>query len=268
MPLSAPPAPTLSGPERYVIPNLRNACRILQELGLHAEGLKAAELARRLRVPVTTTLRIMSTLLLEGYVRKVDGRFKLGPVLIRLGQAALAATEIRELALPVLRDLTAATDETSHLAIPSGDQSLIVAVQDSPHPLGAASRPGFLADLHCSSTGKVFLAHVHAHRLEALYGKKPPAARTPRTLTTLAALAREAATTRERGYGLDNEEFYPGVRCLAAPVHAPDGSVIAAIGITAATSRFTLARVPAVVAAVTKRAAELTRLLGGSPRAA
>ena len=37
-----------------------------------------------------------------------DGRFELGPVLIQLGHASLAGTEIRELALPVLEKLTAA----------------------------------------------------------------------------------------------------------------------------------------------------------------
>jgi len=263
MTVSAPPARPRSGPERYVIPNLRNACRVLKELGAHPDGLKVAELARRLRVPVTTTLRIMSTLLLEGFVRKVDGRFELGPVLIQLGQASLAGTEIRQVALPVLQDLTAATEETSHLAIPCDDQALIVAVQDSPHPLRAASRPGFLADLHCSSTGKVFLAHLHADRLDALCARRPLPARTARTQTTVAALRREIEVTRARGYGFDNEEFHPGVRCLAAPVYAPDGTVVAALGITAASTRFTLARLDHLAATVTRHAAELTRRLGG-----
>ena len=192
MPATRPAAPNL---ERYVIPNLRNACRILKLLGRHPNGLKAADLARDLRIPVTTTLRIMTTLSLEGLARKVEGRFELGPVLIQLGNAALAGTEIRELALPVLQQLTAATDETSHLAIPCDDRALIVAVQDSPHPLRAASRPGFLADLHCSSTGKVFLAFLHRARIAEIVAENPPSARTPLTQTTLAAIKREAERT-------------------------------------------------------------------------
>ncbi len=259
MPATRPAAPNL---ERYVIPNLRNACRILKLLGRHPNGLKAADLARDLRIPVTTTLRIMTTLSLEGLARKVEGRFELGPVLIQLGNAALAGTEIRELALPVLQQLTAATDETSHLAIPCDDRALIVAVQDSPHPLRAASRPGFLADLHCSSTGKVFLAFLHRARIAEIVAENPPSARTPLTQTTLAAIKREAELTRKRGFSLDNEEFNPGVRCLAAPVFASDGSVAAAIGITAATVRFTPARVPEMAEKVRGLANELSRLMG------
>lgn len=250
--------------ERYVIPNLRNACRILKLLARHPDGYKAAEIARDLRIPVTTTLRIMATLRLEGYVRKVEGRFELGPVLIHLGSASLAGTEIRSAALPVLQELTNRTDETSHLAVPCDDRALIVAVQDSSHPLRAASRPGFLADLHCSSTGKCFLAFAHRARLEALYRKAKPEPRTSHTLASLADLTREIEATAKRGYSLDDEEFNLGVRCLAAPVYASDGTCVAAIGITASTVRFTRARIPEIAGIVTQAAAELSRLIGYS----
>jgi DNA-binding IclR family transcriptional regulator len=248
--------------ERYVIPNLRNACRILKLLGRHPHGLKAAEIARELKIPVTTTLRIMTTLSLEGLARKVEGRFELGHGLIQLGNAALAGTEIREIALPLLRKLSQETEETSHLAVPCDGRALIVAVQDSPHPLRAASQPGFLADLHCSSTGKVFLAWLYYDRLAEVLGETVRTKRTPKTLTTLKEIKHEAEITRARGFSLDDEEFNPGVRCLAAPVFAADGTIAGAIGITAATIRFTEKRIPEMAGKVRAIAAELSRLLG------
>lgn len=261
--------PATPSQERYVIPNLRNACRILKLLGRSPDGLKGADIGRTLAIPVTTTLRIMTTLHLEGLVRKNGALFELGPVLIQLGNASLAGTEIRTAALPVLESLTAQTDETSHLAIPCDDRSLIVAVQDSPHPLRAASRPGFLAELHCSSTGKTLLAFLHHLRLNEFYGPgaERPTKRTPRTHTSLHEISREAELTRKRGYALDDEEFAPGIRCLAAPVFASDGTVAAAIGITASTVRFTKERIPEMARKVRSAAAELSRLLGhGAPR--
>lgn len=250
--------------ERYVIPNLRHACRILKHLGQHPEGLKASEVARSLGTPVTSTLRILTTLHLEGFARKVDGRYELGPVLIQLGNAAMAGTEIRELALPLLRRLTAETDETAHVAIPCDERALIVAVQDSPHPLRAASRPGFLAELHCSSTGKLFLAHLYRDKIAEIVAETRPTRRTVSTLTTANELKREAELTLKRGYSLDNEEFNPGVRCLAMPVFGADGTVVAAIGITASTIRFTPERIPEMAAKVGSAAAELSRLMGHS----
>src|SRR3954463_9934157 len=186
-----PPPVATTTQERYVIPNLRNACRILKLLGENADGFKIADIGRTLDVPVTTTLRIMTTLHLEGLVRKQGALYELGPVLIQLGNASLAGTEIRSAALPVLEKLTAQTDETAHLAIPCDDRSLIVAVQDSPHPLRAASRPGFPAELHCSSTGKTFLAFLHQDRLPEVCVAARLSKRTAHTLTSLAEIRRE-----------------------------------------------------------------------------
>jgi len=75
-------------------------------------------------------------------------------------------------------------------------------------------------------------------------------------------IRRECDLTRKRGYSLDDEEFNLGVRCLAAPVFASDGSVAAAIGVTAATVRFTKERIPEIAVAVRDAATELSRLLG------
>ena len=263
MPSPAPvPGDDLAALERYQIPNLRNACRIQKLLATRTDGFTVTEISRELKVPYTTTLRIMATLQLEGFVRKDGGRFELGPVVIHIGNASLAGTEIRDLALPVLEALTARTEETSHLAIPCEGRPLIVAVQDSPHPLRAASRPGFLAEPHCSSTGKVLLAFHCPERADEILGRGPLHRRTAHTLTKPAEVKRDLELTRRRGYSLDDEEYHPGVRCLAAPVVGSDGKAIAAIGITAATVRFTKERIPEIAEIVRQAAQELSGSLG------
>jgi IclR family acetate operon transcriptional repressor len=250
--------------ERYVIPNLRNACRTLKLLRGHPGGLKAAEIARMLGIPVTTTMRITATLQIEGLVQKTDGRYGLGPALIHLGNAALAGTDLRKLALPLLEKLTLQTSETSHLAVPCNERSLIIAVQDSPHPLRAASPAGFLTDLHCSATGKIFLAHVFSEQFAKFHAAEPPYRHTARTLTKRAELEREIELTRRRGYSIDDEECHAGVRCIAAPIFSSTGNVVAAIGITAAAVRLAEKRIPEVAAKVRAVAAEASRLLGYS----
>ena len=50
-------------------------------------------------------------------MRKNDGRFGLGPALIHLGNAALAGTDVRKVALPLLQKLTL-NGENLHLAVP------------------------------------------------------------------------------------------------------------------------------------------------------
>jgi IclR family acetate operon transcriptional repressor len=253
--------------ERYVIPNLRNACRVLKLLREHPSGLKAADLARALGIPVTSTMRIATTLQLEGLVQKSDGRYGLGPVLIYLGNAALAGTDIRRIALPVLKKLARDSSETAHLAVPCNERSLIIAVEDSPHPLRVASSAGFLTDLHSSSTGKIFLSYVFNRQFSGFEAMEAPYRHTERTLTRKPDLEREIELTRKRGYSVDNEECHFGVRCVAAPIFSPGGSVVAAMGITAATVRLAEKRIPEMAARVKAAAAELSGLLGhvGNP---
>ncbi len=248
--------------DKYVIPNLRNACRVLKALGQENRGMKVADLARRLKIPSTTTLRIVHTMVTEGLLRREDNLVFLGPVLIHLGARTSADTEIRELAQPVLEALSLATDETSHLALPCDDRSLIVSVRDSPHPLRAASSPGTLTELYSSATGKVFLGLLHADRIKAILQRHPPRPRTSRSLTTFEELTAEVAKVRDLGFGIDDEEFHPGVRCLAAPVTGSNGQVVAAVGITAAAVRFTRERIPEIAAHVQRAARDLSAVLG------
>ncbi len=248
--------------DRYTIPNLRNACRVLKLLGQANRGMKVADLARRLDLPSTTALRIVHTLTQEGLLRREDNLLFLGPVLIHLGARTSADTEIRELAQPLLQKLGHLTGETAHLALPCDDRSLIVSVYDSPHPLRAASSPGTLTDLYTSSTGKVFLAFLHADRIAAILALHPPPARTSRSLTTLAQLTAETERVHAQGYAIDDEEFHPGVRCVAAPVTGHGGQVVAALGITAAAARFTRERIPEMSAKVVGLARELSAVLG------
>ena len=256
------PSDELAALERYQIPNLRNACRIQKLLATRPDGFTVTEISRELRIPYTTTLRIMATLQLEGFARKVGGKFELGPVVIHIGNASLAGTEIRDFALPVLEALTARTEETSHLAIPCEGRPLIVAVQDSPHPLRAASRPGFLAEPHCSSTGKALLAFHYHDRVDEILGRGPLHRRTSHTMIKPADVKRDLELTRKRGFSLDDEEYHPGVRCLAAPVRSAEGAVVAAIGITAASIRFTKDRIPEISAKVLSAARELSEKIG------
>lgn len=224
--------------EKYVIPNLRNACRLLKALAERNEPLSISNLAKKLHLPATSALRIVCTLELEGFVRRDRGEVRLGPALIYLGGTALKDTEIQREALPVLRTLAEAANETAHVAVPCDRRSLIVAVNDSPHPLRAASRPGTLTDLHCSSTGKVFLAYTFYEDLEEVLPALGLKKYTDKTFVSVNQLRKEIEIIRKLGYGVDDQEFHPGVRCLAAPVYGSSGLVIAAIGITAAATRF------------------------------
>ena len=93
-----------------------------------------------------------------------------------------------------------------------------------------------IRDRHCTALGKAFLAFGRAQ----IPDSQP--AFTPRTLTTRRALLEEIERTRTRGYSIDDEEFAPGIRCVARPIYDESGAMIAAIGVSGPSVRVTDAR--------------------------
>jgi DNA-binding IclR family transcriptional regulator len=246
----------------YQIPSLSKACRLLAWLASAPDGRTVSSAAREIQIPRTTAFRVLRTLCSEGLVEDVDGKYRVGPGLVRLGLLALQSVEIPARAEPVLQRLAQATGETAHLAVRAGEQMLIVQVADSPHPIRAASRPGALVAMHCAAAGKAFLAALPQPAVADLLERLVLERRTSRTLTTVTALEAELKKIRRQAYAVDNEEYYEGVRCLAVAVHDAHGDAVGALGVTAAASRFTNKRIPEIADAVTSAARTLSQALG------
>jgi IclR family KDG regulon transcriptional repressor len=62
------------------------------------------------------------------------------------------------------------------------------------------------------------------------------------TITSIAQLLEELRNIRKQGYALDNEEYYEGVRCVAAPIRA-GGRIAAAVSITGSIFSMTMDRI-------------------------
>src|SRR6185503_11725815 len=104
---------------------------------------------------------------------------------------------------------------------------------------------GMSVPLHCSALGKVLLAYGAAQ----LSGQLPGSAlerRTDKTVTSEAALRTELATVRARGYAVTDEELEPGLIAVATPIRGYDGAVVAALSVSAPTTRLSRDSLPAV----------------------
>lgn len=248
--------------DKYIIPNLRNACRILKWMREHPAGHTLQDISENLKIPRTTTLRILKTLQAEHLIREENRNYNLGASLISLGMGARAGIEIRNIALPHLKHLTDQSGETCHLAIPMEGRSMIIEVNLSAHPLRATSRAGAIVDLNCSATGKVFMAYVYFDRLKDLVPREGFVKKTPNTLTTFEELEKEAILIRKQGYSIDEEEFFTGVRCMAVPVSDSENQVVAAVGMTASVQRFPRSKIRKICRLLQEASLSIAQELG------
>lgn len=252
----------------YVIPNLANACKVLELVARSARGLSLSELEQQLSLPRTTAFRILQTLCIEGLLCKQGRKYLVGNTLFRLGLDLINHHPLQQQALPQLQQLVLQTGLTAQLVLPQQHQALIVAVVDSaaavncaevaqkPNLQQMAARPGFCAALNCSAAGKVFLAHLYFDELEQLSGGFER--HTTQSITDLARLRVELPRIQARGYALDEQEYRDGVRCLAAPVRDERGVVVAAVGVTGSVALFPELATATVAAAVKQAAIQIS----------
>lgn len=211
--------------------SVERALHILVEL---APGpVTISELARRLNVHRTTSLRLLRVLEDEQFVRRdPEGRYRLGPRMITLAYAALEGYDSRSAAHSHIRALGARCGQTVHLAALEGDRLVYLDKVESQQAVRMYSRIGATAPLHATGVGKAILAHLAPEIRAELLGDPPYRRCTPNTHIDLESLEQDLQTVARRGWALDDFEHEEFIHCVAAPVFDTTGNVVAAISIS------------------------------------
>ncbi|MFI9508137.1 IclR family transcriptional regulator [Nocardia sp. NPDC052566] len=194
---------------------LAGAFALLEQL-THSDEVGLSELARTAGVPKSTAYRLLGQLVAEGAVERRAGRYRLGPRVFRLGQTWQPAHLLRTASAEPMRQL-AARGRHGTYAVAVADRGRIMIVGaigrelDAVMPLraGALLPPGGAAAQILSPTVTEYTPPEGISRAEWL------------RLTTAA---------RARGLAYDMDIRRRGIVCVAAPVHGPEGEVVAALG--------------------------------------
>lgn len=241
------------------------ASRTLAVLGAYDAAhphLTLSQIARRAGLPLSTTHRLVAELVAwRGLARRPDGRYEIGRRVWDLGLLAPVSRGLRDLALPFLQDISAATGENAHLAVRDGLSALYVERISGRGSVPILSRAGSRLPLHATGVGKVLLAYAPDDVIEE-------ALQHARRLTTYTVVAptllrSQLAEVCRRGYAATAEEMSLGTRSIAVPVFEEEGrgEVIASLGIVVGTARRDLSRLVPVLAVAARG---LSRTVAGA----
>jgi DNA-binding IclR family transcriptional regulator len=239
------------------------AARLLAEVIHSADPVTFTELTIATGLAKSTTSRLLLALERNGLVRRDDnGRFLPGEMFVSFAWRGGADASLVAVAQPFMDRLGKSTGETINLGIANGAAAETIAQVDCTYPIGGTNWVGLSVPLHASALGKVLLAHGAA-QLPA----GPLAKVTEKSITSEATLRAELAGVRARGYAVTDEELEPGLIAIAAPVFRYDGAVVAALSVSAPTSRIRRDIATAVARRCVEEAAGLSSALGHRPRA-
>lgn len=171
-------------------------------------------------MPKPTLHRMLQQLEAAGLLfRQGDGRqYGTGTRLRRLAENLLLNSTQFGARHAVLRELVDEVGESCNITALSGDEVVYLDRVETPEPLRFYLRPGSRVPVHCSASGKIILSQVAPGQRRKLLGHASLKQYTPKTVTDLDKLEEQFVRARRDGFAMDDEEFLPGLICVAVLV--------------------------------------------------
>lgn len=252
---------------RYRVRSVERALDVLELLAeAGADGMRLAELARRLETSKSTVLALLRTLTVRGFVVEVGaGRsrtYGLGLALARLGDQVLSQISLLDLALPSLRAMTAETGWTSRVGVLDEAYAVMIGRVDGPGIVRFQSNLARRELPHCSAIGKALLSHLPEERVREIVERTGLPARTAMTITDVEHLLGELENVRAKQFAVDDEEDSEGVVCVGSSVYDHRDACVAAISLTGLKLTLPAEGIDGLGGVVRRYAAEISGRLG------
>jgi IclR family transcriptional regulator, pca regulon regulatory protein len=222
--------------------SVEKALAILEAFGGERRALSLAELAASVGVTTSSAQRCVHTLVRLGFLRRdpLAKRWVLTARALALAHAYLAGHALLEQATTHLIDLNQASGESVSLSEPDGTNMMFIARFPSLKRFYIHMPVGRRLPMYCTASGRAYLSALPAAQAQRLLRRSDLKALTPHTLTEAATILKRIHEAREVGYAWSDQECYRGDLSIAAPVLGIDGQPLAAVNISAPTSRWTL----------------------------
>jgi IclR family transcriptional regulator, KDG regulon repressor len=230
--------------QEKMLSSVKNAIRILRAFKMEKPQKGVRELANELGLGKSSVQRILTTLASEGLVQKnkETNKYELGLSVVELSSIVLGHIDLHTESHPILTDLANKCGETAHLAILDGNQVVYLDKVESKTSNKVASHLGLHNYAHCTSSGKLLLAHSGNYLVDLVI-QNGLAAITPKTIIDPDRFRQELKTILKNGYSASIDEYTIGRTSVSAPVRDHTGKVIAAINLVGPSSRISKQRI-------------------------
>ncbi len=237
--------------------------RVLEVLAQYPGGCALKEVAARTGLVKSSVFRILHSLKQVGYVDQAGPESPYHSSLKVLSLARAIATHeiVINVARPHLQSLSEHLGESAWLGQSFRDGVLLVDSVEVPRRLRLSLDIGDSCPWHAAAIGKAIAAFLPREEMEANLGSGPLKRFTPRTITDRRRLWTHLAQVRKQGYAVNDEETIEAAVVVGAPVFDGLHRVCAAISTGMLAVRWRGKVRAAVVAAVQREAAAISRKL-------
>lgn len=227
-------------PSRATVKSADRVLTLFELLGRWGREMSHAEIADVMGIPKSSLSQLLRNLVGRrwlAYSPETKG-YVLGQAIIDIARGAAQTQDVIGLCMPVLAELTAATNETSAFNVLRGDLAETVATVLGGERLLAVMRLGQRSPLYTTSYGKALLAYLPTDMQADYLARLDLVPVTSKTIRSIEELRTQLQTIRREGVAYSFEEQVAGIIGTARPVLGPSGNVIGAISIASAAIRY------------------------------
>lgn len=229
--------------------------------------LSLQEATLRSGMPKTSVHRMLKALEEMGLLEKdAQGKYRLGLLFIEFGQLVAERLDVRQAALPIMRELQQRVGEAVNLVVRDGNEAIYIEKVDTTQPVRVYTRIGRRAPLYAGACPRILLAFLSQEEQEQ-YLKQVSFFKIARgTLTDHNRVCSLLAEARSVGYSISFSELEDDSAAVSAPIFDHKGQVIAGLSIAGPESRFQETDLPHLISEVQKGAREISLNLGWRPQ--
>jgi IclR family acetate operon transcriptional repressor len=247
---------------RMIGSSLARAVDVIELLAEYPEGERLSAIAQRLELPKSAVHRLLAPLCVRGWAEQdaSTGRYMLSLRFAALGRRLFDATGLHDACQPVLDRLARESRELVRLTLAQdGGLGWLCSAQGAPPGLRYEPAMTGPVALHATANGKAWLATLPDAEVRRVLRARGMAALTARTIVEPAALLRDLALVRRRGWALADEEAEPGVAAIAVAVGgaARGGKALGTLSVAGPVVRMPPVRRREIAAALVRAAADL-----------
>ena len=218
---------------------LDRALAILSAVADAARPISVTAIAAECSLPVPTVHRLVSQLERRGLLSRVLGSKKLvvGRGLVKLGMACLEGALRTDRPHQILAILANRIGEHCQIGRRFEDAIVYIDSASVQRSDGLYFEQGGRAPMHCTSTGKLFLAEMSEADFDFWIAHAELTRLTPSTIVSAQALRIAIRRVRQEAWATTIGEFVVGVVGCAVPIRTSSGRLIAGLGVSAPDAR-------------------------------
>lgn len=222
--------------DKNIVKSVAKAFAVLQAFGPDSCELVLADVARAAGLDNATAFRLLNTLVMLGYVERVadSRRFRLTFKCLDLGFNAIARSDLRSLARPLLRAIVGERIEAASIGVLDGHEVVYIErIQAGLERLAVDVRVGNRVPAYSSAIGRAILSCMPVEAQRAILKHAPRRRLTERTIVDIDMILEKIAHAARVGYAISEQETVTGLRVIAAPITDVDGVPVAALSAAA-----------------------------------